>query len=383
MAKTFAAHGASVTIAGRRRDRLESRGEGDRGRGARGRRRRDLRRGRPRAAQCEALIARAAERFGNVDGLVNNAAGNFLAFSEALTPNGFDTIVKTVLYGTVHCTLAFGRQPPARRRAPGSVVSILATYAWTGSAFVLPSACAKAGVMAMTRSLAVEWGHAGIRLNAIAPGPIPTEGAFSRLMANPAAEKAVPRAHGARPLRQARGDREPRDVPPLGPLPVPDRRRRHDGRRRVDRGRRRVLGLPQAAARDARRGVRRDEAEEEVSVESVDGVRRDAVVKRGQFFWFVWGFDALIAAIFLFFFFWGLSDGTVSSFNIVLWLGILAGLAGILGGSHRAPIERPHAARDGAAADPRDPRVSGSLVLPRGRDPAPALELRETYSAGC
>ena len=139
---------------------------------------------------CAALIARAAERFGSVDGLVNNAAGNFLAFSEELTPNGFDAVVRTVLYGTVNCTLAFGRHL-LERRAPGAVVSILATYAWTGTAFVLPSACAKAGVMAMTRSLAVEWGHAGIRLNAIAPGPIPTEGAFSRLMTNPAAEKAA------------------------------------------------------------------------------------------------------------------------------------------------------------------------------------------------
>jgi NAD(P)-dependent dehydrogenase (short-subunit alcohol dehydrogenase family) len=140
--------------------------------------------------QAVALVSQAAEELGGLDGLVNNAAGNFLAFSEGLTPNGFDAVVKTVLYGTVHCTLAFGRRL-LERKTPGAVVSILATYAWTGSAFVLPSACAKAGVMAMTRSLAVEWGHRGIRLNAIAPGPIPTEGAFSRLMANPLAEKAA------------------------------------------------------------------------------------------------------------------------------------------------------------------------------------------------
>jgi NAD(P)-dependent dehydrogenase (short-subunit alcohol dehydrogenase family) len=118
-----------------------------------------------------------------VDGLVNNAAGNFLALSDKLTPNGFDAVVRTVLYGTVHCTLAVGRHLLARR-APGSILSIAATYVWSGSAYVLPSACAKAGVLAMTRSLAVEWGAAGIRLNAIAPGPIPTEGAFSRLMAD-------------------------------------------------------------------------------------------------------------------------------------------------------------------------------------------------------
>ena len=190
MSKTFAAHGANVTIAGRRREKLETAAKeiaaAAREGGAVGFFAADVR----EAAQCDALIAHAAEQFGHVDGLVNNAAGNFLAFSEALSPNGFDAVVRTVLYGTVHCTLAFGRQLLAKK-TPGSVVSILATYAWTGSAFVLPSACAKAGVMAMTRSLAVEWGGAGIRLNAIAPGPIPTEGAFSRLMANPAAEKAA------------------------------------------------------------------------------------------------------------------------------------------------------------------------------------------------
>jgi len=190
MAKAFAAHGASVTIAGRRAERLEGAAKeiaaAAREGGAVDTFAADVR----EPSQCEALIARAAGRFGKVDGLVNNAAGNFLAFSESLTPNGFDTIMKTVLYGTVHCTLAFGRHL-LTTHAPGAVVSILATYAWTGSAFVLPSACAKAGVMAMTRSLAVEWGRAGISLNAIAPGPIPTEGAFSRLMANPAAEKAA------------------------------------------------------------------------------------------------------------------------------------------------------------------------------------------------
>ena len=189
MAKTFAAHGARVTIAGRRREKLEAAAPqiaaGAREGGAVTTFAADVR----EPAQCEALVAHAVEQFGHADGLVNNAAGNFLAFSETLSPNGFDAVVRTVLYGTVHCTLAFGRHLLAKK-TPGTVVSILATYAWTGSAYVLPSACAKAGVLAMTRSLAVEWGHAGIRLNAIAPGPIPTEGAFSRLMANPAAEKA-------------------------------------------------------------------------------------------------------------------------------------------------------------------------------------------------
>jgi NAD(P)-dependent dehydrogenase (short-subunit alcohol dehydrogenase family) len=190
MATAFASYGARVTIAGRKRERLESAAKqitaAAREGGAAEIFAADIR----NPDEAEKLVAHAAARFGAVDGLVNNAAGNFLAFSEDLTPNGFDAVVRTVLYGTVNCTLAFGRHLLARK-APGAVVSILATYAWTGSAFVLPSACAKAGVMAMTRSLAVEWGAAGIRLNAIAPGPIPTEGAFSRLMANPAAEKAA------------------------------------------------------------------------------------------------------------------------------------------------------------------------------------------------
>lgn len=188
MAATFASYGARVTIAGRRRERLDAAAPqiaaAAREGGAVDAFVADVR----DPGEAEALLAHAEERFGGVDGLVNNAAGNFLAFSEELTPNGFDAVVRTVLYGTVNCTLAFGRRLLARK-APGSVVSILATYVRTGSAFVLPSACAKAGVMTMTQSLAVEWGRAGIRLNAIAPGPVRTEGAFSRLIANPAAEK--------------------------------------------------------------------------------------------------------------------------------------------------------------------------------------------------
>jgi len=190
MAKAFAAHGARVMIAGRTRERLEAalpeirataREEGDADLFAA-----DVR----EPEQVDALVAHAVSRFGQVDGLVNNAAGNFLVAAEDLTPNGFEAVVRTVLHGSVYCTLAVGRHLLARK-APGAIVSIATTYAWTGTAFALPSACAKAGVLAMTRSLAVEWGHAGIRLNAIAPGPIPTEGAFSRLMANPEAETKV------------------------------------------------------------------------------------------------------------------------------------------------------------------------------------------------
>jgi NAD(P)-dependent dehydrogenase (short-subunit alcohol dehydrogenase family) len=190
MAKAFASFGAKVTIAGRKKERLEKAaieiaaaaregGEADLFAA-------DVR----EPDQVKALVAHAVSRFGKVDGLVNNAAGNFLVASEDLTVNGFDAVVKTVLHGSVWCTLEVGRHLLESKR-PGAIVSIVTTYAWTGTAFALPSACAKAGVLAMTRSLAVEWGHAGIRLNAIAPGPIPTEGAFSRLMPTPEAEKAA------------------------------------------------------------------------------------------------------------------------------------------------------------------------------------------------
>jgi NAD(P)-dependent dehydrogenase (short-subunit alcohol dehydrogenase family) len=196
MAKTFASYGASVTVCGRRSDRLDAAlpeiSAAARDGGAVHAVAADVR----EPAACDELVARAAERFGKVDGLVNNAAGNFLALSDRLTPNGFDTVVRTVLFGTVHCSLALGRHLLARR-APGAIVSIAATYVWSGSAYVLPSACAKAGVLAMTRSLAVEWARAGIRLNAIAPGPIPTEGAFSRLLAD---ERAKANTLGRIPL---------------------------------------------------------------------------------------------------------------------------------------------------------------------------------------
>ena len=190
MATAFASYGAKVTIAGRTRARLETAAEEIRA-AAREGGEADLFAADVRdPEQVEKLVAFAAERFGKIDGLVNNAAGNFLVTAEDLTPNGFDAVVRTVLHGSVFCTLAVGRHLLARK-APGAIVSIVTTYAWTGTAFALPSACAKAGVLAMTRSLAVEWGHAGIRLNAIAPGPIPTEGAFSRLLAGGEAQRSA------------------------------------------------------------------------------------------------------------------------------------------------------------------------------------------------
>ena len=135
---------------------------------------------------------RVEKEIGAPNQLINNAAGNFLAASEDLTPNGFNSVVQIVLYGSFHCTRELGRRLIARKSG-GEVLSIATNYAETGSAFVLPSAVAKAGVLAMTRSLAVEWAVYGIRLNAIAPGPFPTEGAFSRLMPGSEMEKQAKR----------------------------------------------------------------------------------------------------------------------------------------------------------------------------------------------
>lgn len=125
---------------------------------------------------------------GPLDVLVNNAAGNFIARTEELSPRAFESVIGIVLMGTLHATLACGRRwLTAGHR--GTVLSISATYAPVGSAYVVPSAVSKAGVEALIRSLAVEWGDRGIRMNAIAPGPIPTQGAFSRVLPRPELEK--------------------------------------------------------------------------------------------------------------------------------------------------------------------------------------------------
>ncbi|MGB8060545.1 MAG: SDR family oxidoreductase [Candidatus Sulfotelmatobacter sp.] len=124
---------------------------------------------------------------GPLDILVNNAAGNFISRTEDLSPRAWESVINIVLMGTLHCTLACGRRW-LKSAHPGIVLSISATYAPVGSAYVVPSAVSKAGVEALTRSLAVEWGNRGIRLNAIAPGPIPTQGAFSRLLPHPGLE---------------------------------------------------------------------------------------------------------------------------------------------------------------------------------------------------
>src|SRR5262249_1176501 len=131
----------------------------------------------------------ALEReLGPLSQLVNNAAGNFLSPSEDLSPNAFNSVVQIVLYGTFHCTREIGRRL-IERKQKGEILAITTTYSTPGSAFVLPSGAAKAGVRAIIQSLAVEWAAYGIRLNAIAPGPFPTEGAFSRLLPGGEMEK--------------------------------------------------------------------------------------------------------------------------------------------------------------------------------------------------
>jgi NAD(P)-dependent dehydrogenase (short-subunit alcohol dehydrogenase family) len=136
----------------------------------------------------ERMVA-AADEAAPVTALVSNAAGNFLARSEELSPRAVDAVVGIVLKGSLNLTLALGRRWLAQGRR-GRVLSIVTSYAWTGSAYVLPSAVAKAGVLAMTRSLAVEWGGRGVRLNAVAPGPFPTEGAWDRLVPRPELARA-------------------------------------------------------------------------------------------------------------------------------------------------------------------------------------------------
>lgn len=139
--------------------------------------------------QVENMLNEVLENFGKVDILVNNAAGNFIAPTERLSANAFDTIIDIVLKGSKNCTLALGKHWIDKKETNKTVLNIVTTYAWTGSAYVVPSATAKAGVLAMTRSLAVEWAKYGIRMNAVAPGPFPTKGAWDRLLPGDLQEK--------------------------------------------------------------------------------------------------------------------------------------------------------------------------------------------------
>jgi NAD(P)-dependent dehydrogenase (short-subunit alcohol dehydrogenase family) len=185
MAQRFLELGAVVYICGRREDVLKTTSA-------------ELAKatkGRIHAFPCDVRQLDAVETMidsvwkdGPLDILVNNAAGNFIARTEELSPRAFESVIGIVLMGTLHCTLACGRRW-LRAGHPATVLTISATYAPVGSAYVVPSAISKAGVEALTRSLAVEWGDRGIRMNAIAPGPIPTQGAFSRVLPRPDLEK--------------------------------------------------------------------------------------------------------------------------------------------------------------------------------------------------
>lgn len=187
MALGLSALGAGVAICGRRREVLEETAQEIQKNG-----------GRVFFDTCDVrepsevarVVDGAIRALGPLHGLINNAAGNFICPTEVLSPNGFDAVVRIVLNGTFHCTQAVAKHWIAAKTG-GRVVNICTTYAWTGSAFVVPSACAKAGVLAMTQSLAVEWGKHNIRLNAIAPGPFKTEGAWKNLMPPGAEAKMI------------------------------------------------------------------------------------------------------------------------------------------------------------------------------------------------
>ncbi len=137
------------------------------------------------------VINETEKRFGQIHGILNNAAGNFISPTERLSHRAFDIVVDIVLKGTYYMTLAAGKNWIAKKQ-PGIFLNIVTTYAWTGSGYVVPSACSKAGVLALTRSLAVEWAKYKIRSNAIAPGPFPTEGAWSRLLPGELVKKFDP-----------------------------------------------------------------------------------------------------------------------------------------------------------------------------------------------
>lgn len=141
--------------------------------------------------EIENVIKTAENEFGAIHGVLNNAAGNFISPTERLSHRAFDIVVDIVLKGSYYTTLAAGKNWIAKKQ-PGVFLNIVTTYAWTGSGYVVPSACGKAGVLALTRSLAVEWAKYNIRSNAIAPGPFPTEGAWSRLLPGDLAKKFNP-----------------------------------------------------------------------------------------------------------------------------------------------------------------------------------------------
>lgn len=141
--------------------------------------------------EIENVLRETESRFGQIHAVLNNAAGNFISPTERLSHRAFDIVVDIVLKGTYYTTLAAGKNWIAKKQ-PGVFLNIVTTYAWTGSGYVVPSACGKAGVLALTRSLAVEWAKYKIRSNAIAPGPFPTKGAWSRLLPGELVKKFDP-----------------------------------------------------------------------------------------------------------------------------------------------------------------------------------------------
>ena len=141
--------------------------------------------------EVENVINKSYKKFGKIDCLVNNAAGNFISPTERLSTRAFDAVIDIVLKGTINFTLTLGKKW-IKDKSDGNVLNIVTTYSWTGSGYVVPSACAKAGVLSMTRSLAVEWAKYKIRSNAIAPGPFPTKGAWERLLPGDLKEKFDP-----------------------------------------------------------------------------------------------------------------------------------------------------------------------------------------------
>ena len=141
--------------------------------------------------QVEKVIDESFKKFGKVDCLLNNAAGNFISPTERLSTRAFDAVIDIVLKGTINFSLTLGKRW-INNKNEGNILNIVTTYSWTGSGYVVPSACAKAGVLSMTRSLAVEWSKYKIRSNAIAPGPFPTKGAWERLLPGDLKEKFDP-----------------------------------------------------------------------------------------------------------------------------------------------------------------------------------------------